>query len=439
MTFAPLSGVRVVDFTWNVAGPTATKVLAALGADVMKVEWPERPDPGRFFSFSPVTDGVLDSGGFFADVNIGKRSLTVNPATAEGLALTERVIAASDVVVESYSPRVMASWGLTYTRMRELNPRIIYLSLSGFGHTGPHGSYVAYGPTAQAASGITSTSGIPGRPPAGWGFSYLDVMTGYQAAFALVAAIHRQQETGEGNRIDLSQVEVGAALLGPVLLDFHANATITDKSTGFPPGNRARWPDSDVDGYRYETGAPYNLYPTADQGNEPFCAICVRTEDEWQRLRECMGSPAWSADPRFASLDSRIAHQDELDARVAGWTATLPRYELMELLQSAGVPCGVVQSGRDRVELDPSLRARQVFQPRDHPFVGRHNFEGFPVHVDGEALPLPDVFPILGQDTDRILADVLGLSATEVRDLADRGVTWPHDMPRPRADGGDDE
>jgi crotonobetainyl-CoA:carnitine CoA-transferase CaiB-like acyl-CoA transferase len=434
MEFSPLSGVRVVDFTWNLAGPLSTKVLASLGADVMKVEWPERPDPSRFFAFSPIEEGVLDSSGFFAFSNVGKRSVTANPATPEGLALIERLIAASDVVTESYSARVLRSWGLTYERMRELNPRVIYLSVTGFGHTGPHREYVSYGPTAQAASGITATSGIPGRPPSGWGFSYLDVMTGYQAAFAVTAALHRQRETGAGARIDLSQVEVGAASLGPVLLDIALNGTPDEK--GFPPGNRARWPGSTADGHRYEVGAPYNLYPTADGGNEAYCAISVRTDDEWRRLVSCMGHPGWADEPRFADVDARVDHQDDLDRHIAGWTRRFPRYELMDLLQRAGVPCGTVQSGRDRLENDPALRAREVFQSLDHPAVGRHRFEAFPVHIDGEALPLRDFFPIIGQHTDRILTEVAGLTADEVRDLAERGVTWPPGRPKPDPDPG---
>ncbi|WP_433502164.1 CaiB/BaiF CoA transferase family protein [Pseudonocardia halophobica] len=428
MPFAPLTGVRVVDFTWNVAGPTATKVLAALGADVVKVEYPTRPDPGRVFSFSPVVPGVYDSGGFFADLNIGKRSLTVDPRQPAGLALVEELIGAADVLVESYSPRVMAGWGLTFDRMRELNDRIVYLSISGFGHSGPHGSYVSYGPTAQAASGVTYASGEPGRPPAGWGYSFLDVMTGYQAAYAVTVALAPTER--EATRIDLSQVETGAAMLAPLLLDAAVNGT--DTTTGaFPPGNRSAWPDGTVDGYRYERGAPYGVYRTADEGTDGFCAITVLDDDQWAALRECLGDPEWARDPRYATVAGRVADQDSLDAHLSEWTRTQTKYELMARLQSAGVPAGAVQSGRDRLEHDPSLRAREVFQRRTHAWVGEHRFGSLPVHVDGEPLPLADRWPLLGADTDAVLAEWLEADPARCAELREAGVTWPDGLPLP--------
>ncbi len=300
MTFSPLAGTKVLDFSWNVAGPTSTKVLAALGADVIKVEWPTRADPIRGVTPSAFQDGVFDSTGFFSDINTGKRSFTADPTTEAGHATIDKLLAWCDVIVESYSPRVMAGWGWTFQRMTELNPRLIYLSISGFGHTGPESSYVSYGPTAQAASGVTAASGEPGLAPAGYGFSYLDVMTGYQAALSVVGARLRQLKGAGAQRLDVSQIEVGAALIGPVLLDCSLNGTVPADGL-FPPGNRAHWPRSTIDGYRYESGAPYNLYPTNDAGHDCFCAISVMSEPEWQALRSAMGDPQWAADEKYAT------------------------------------------------------------------------------------------------------------------------------------------
>ena len=185
MTFSPLAGTKVLDFSWNVAGPTSTKVLAALGADVIKVEWPTRADPirardslgfpGRRLRLAPASSATSTP------------ASAASPPTRRPRRATDhrQALAWCDVIVESYSPRVMAGWGWTFQRMSELNPRLIYLSISGFGHTGPESSYVSYGPTAQAASGVTAASGEPGLAPAGYGFSYLDVMTGYQAALSV--------------------------------------------------------------------------------------------------------------------------------------------------------------------------------------------------------------------------------------------------------------
>ena len=431
MSFAPLENSKVLDFSWNVAGPTATKVLACLGAEVLKVEWPTRPDPGRSFAFSPVQEGVFDSGGFFADLNIGKRSVTLDPNTDTGKDLVERLIATCDVLVESYSPRVMAKWGWTPARVRELNPRIVYLSVSGFGHTGPHGNYVSYGPTAQAASGVTHASGEPGRPPAGWGYSFLDVMTGYQAAYATVAAIHKQRLTGAGDRIDLSQVETGAAMLGPMLVDVAARGRDGQRTAGFPPGNRTAWPGADADGYRYERGAPYNLYRTSDEGTDGFCAISVMTDAQWDSLRECMGSPDWADAPEYATVDGRLANQEALDRHVGSWTRKFGKYDLMDRLQRNGVPCGAMQSGRDRLESDPSLRSRGVFQELEHAVVGRKRFESFPLQVDGRPLRLPPRWPYLGTDTEDVLRETLGLSTEEINRLRESGDLWPSGLARP--------
>lgn len=430
MTFSPLSGTRVLDFSWNVAGPTATKVLAALGADVVKVEWPTRADPGRALGFSPFQEGVFDSSGFFSSVNIGKRSFTADPTTEVGHAVVDRLLAWCDVVVESYSPRVMPGWGWTFERMTELNPRIIYMSVSGFGHTGPESSYVAYGPTAQAASGVTAASGEPGLPPAGYGYSYLDVLTGYQGALSVVAARLRQLGGAAAQRLDVSQVEVGAALIGPVLLDASLNGTVMADGL-FPPGNRARWPRSTIDGYRYETGAPYNLYPTNDPGHNGFCAISVMSEPEWAALRTVMGDPEWAADPKYANQSSRLFHQNELDMRVSEWTRRYGKYELMELLRSAGLRAGALQTGRDRLEHDPAVRDHDVFQWRTHDLLGDHRYESIPMLVNGMPLPLRDFWPILGQDTETVLRDELGMTIDEIEELHKKGAIWPADLARP--------
>ncbi|GAA4170631.1 CoA transferase [Gryllotalpicola koreensis] len=429
MNFQPLSGIRVLDFTWNVAGPTATKVLAALGADVIKVEWPLRPDPGRAFSFSPVTPGVFDSGGFFADLNSGKRSFTVDPNTEAGREILEEIIARCNLVIESFSARVMKGWGLGWERLQELNESLVYVSVSGFGHTGPHASYVSYGPTAQAVSGVTAASGRPGREPAGWGYSYLDVMTGYQAAFASVAALRQQKETGSGARVDLSQLETGASLIGPLLMNADE---LEAQGEAFPPGNHAveRWGQA---GYRYEVGAPYNVYPTAPQGEDDtdaFCAISVLTDAQWQMLAGLAAEHGHAAPDGLDTVRDRIERQAELDAWLSDWTREVEKFELADLLQSRGIPAAAMESGKDRIESDPSLAAREVFQATEHPFVGVHRMSSLPVLVDGRPLPAKASWPLLGRHTDEILAGVLGYDEGRITDLRRTGVTWPTGLPR---------
>jgi crotonobetainyl-CoA:carnitine CoA-transferase CaiB-like acyl-CoA transferase len=414
----PLTGVRVVDFTWNVAGPTCTKLLAALGADVIKIEYPTMPDPGRRLGGS--------AGGFFASVNLGKRSITINAKAPAGKRLFERLIGASQVVVESFSAGTLASWGFGFEKLIALSPRVIYVSVTGFGHTTDYQKYVTYGPTAQAYSGLTYSSGLPAQAPAGWGYSHLDVFTGYQAAISTLAAIYDVQHRGGGpTRIDMSQVEVGVGLMSDQVLDAQVNRT-NSRRGGFPPGNRAVWPGDTVSGgARGEVGAPYGIYRTAGDSKDAYCAIAVLTDQEWLRLRSCMGDPAWAMADGYLSATGRIAAQDELDAGLSQWTARYDKYELMQMLTSAGVRCGAVQSGRDRLESDPSLRARDVFPQLDLREIGEFRFEGIPIRIGGQPLQPPSTWPILGNDTAAVLDEVLGLDADEIAELADTGVTWP--------------
>lgn len=188
----PLHGRRVLDFTWNVAGPTCTRILAALGAEVIKIEWPGMPDPGRNVGGA--------AGGFFANVNLGKRSVAINAKHKDGQRLLEELISRSDFVVESFSAGTLEAWGFGYDRLVALAPYVIYVTVTGFGHTSRYTKYVTYGPTAQAYSGLTYTSGLPSTQPAGWGYSHLDVFTGYMAAAAALGALHKVKLGGGGPR-----------------------------------------------------------------------------------------------------------------------------------------------------------------------------------------------------------------------------------------------
>ncbi|MCW2541458.1 MAG: frc 9 [Frankiales bacterium] len=410
-----LKGIRVLDFTWNVAGPTCTRILAALGAEVIKVESHTMPDPIRR---SPA------AAGFFANLNLGKRSFTVDAKSREGHELLEQLVAESDVVVESFASGVLASWGFSYDKLVALSPNVIYVSVTGFGHTGPYQSYVTYGPTAQAYSGMTHSSGKPGRPPAGWGYSYLDVFTGSMAAAWTLSAIHKVRFRGGGpQRVDVSQVETGLSMLGELMLDAQLNGA-DHRRPGFPPGNRAVWPgDNTTGGARGEVGAPYGIYRTAGKPEDAFCAIAVLSDEEWIRLRACMGDPEWAMSPALDSTTGRIAAQEQLDRRVGEWTIGIDKYELMSLLTAAGVRSGPVQSGRERMDVDPSLAARAVFPKMSLADIGEHRFESIPIRIDGKRIASPPTWPVMGADTADILRDLLGLPETEIARLAAQGIT----------------
>src|SRR5713226_1117347 len=243
----PLSGVRIVDFSWIVAGPQATRILADFGAEVIRIEYEGRIDSTRIGMTSPPADPASPNGsGVFNNLNRNKRSATVNLNHPDGLVLIRQLIAVSDAVVENFSSRVMEQKGLSYEAMAAINPGIIYLSLSGFGHTGRDCDYVTWGPTAQALSGLTLMSGLPDAPPAGWGFSYLDHTAGYYGAAALLLALHERNRSGLGQHVDISQVETGMVLAGPVMLDYAVNG----RPYSGAPGNHMTNPSV----------APHNSY-----------------------------------------------------------------------------------------------------------------------------------------------------------------------------------
>jgi crotonobetainyl-CoA:carnitine CoA-transferase CaiB-like acyl-CoA transferase len=425
-----LAGIRVLDFTWSVAGPTITTILAAFGAEVIKVEWPARFDSMRTVMVAADVPPTLDSACFFAAVNPGKRGFSVNTRLPAGMALIEALIEQVDVVTESFSAGVLERWGLGYERMRELNPEIIYLSFSGFGHSGPYTSYDTWGPTAQSFNGMTGYSGLPGDGPAGIGFSYLDVMGGYHGALAALLAIYHKRATGHGQYVDVAQTEAGLAFTGAGFLDASVNLRGGGR-IGVPPGNRAVWPGAAAAaGLRGEVGAPYNCYPARGDGDGDYCAITVLTDAQWEGFKDALGRPAWAQEGQFATVAARIANQDELDAAVAAWTSTRDKWEIMRVLQQHGVPAGPVQTFEEIVETDPQLRHRGFFVEGTHPLLGRHRWESSAVKLSESPSRLHERWPLLGQDNDYVLGDVLKVDPERRAQLEEEGVFWPPDLPR---------
>jgi crotonobetainyl-CoA:carnitine CoA-transferase CaiB-like acyl-CoA transferase len=406
----PLRNVRVVDFSWVVAGPQATRILADLGADVIRVEYEGRVDSIRIGA--PVKGaprGSVNHSGIFSNFNRNKRSATLNVQHPGGMALLHDLLRVSDVVIENFSARVFESWGLSYDAMAAINPAIIYVSLSGFGHVGRDRGYVTWGPTAQAVSGLTAMSGLPGLPPAGWGYSYLDHTAGYYGALAVQLALYHRERTGAGQYIDISQVETGMVLAGAQMLDYAVNGR-GYLAYGGPPGNRSRDPRV----------APHNTYRC--RGEDRWVTIVCESEEHWQALCRVVGDPIWTRDERFRSNLSRVEHQDALDAHIEAWTHELDPYDVMYLLQSAGVPAGVVQNARDKQERDPQLRARGFYQRADHPELGCHTFEGIPVRFSRSEWEIRRGAPVLGEHTAAVYGDLLGRSDDDLAALAEEAA-----------------
>ncbi|HUI27771.1 MAG TPA: CoA transferase [Candidatus Kryptonia bacterium] len=392
-----LDGIRVIDFTWVVAGPVATRILADHGAEVIKIERRDSLDFGS------------RRGGLTGNLNRGKQSIVLNMADPRGIDLARRLVATADVVIDNFSARVMRNWGLDSESLRALKPELIAVSMSGFGHTGPHKDYVSYGPTLQALSGYTLLMRHPGREPAGWGFSYSDMAGGYNAALAVLFALRHRQRTGRGQFVDLSQLESVTALLGASLLDILVN-----HATVAPFGNRSQ----------ERPGAPHGVYRCRDENDEPtdrWCAITVFDESDWARFRSAIGEPSWTGDARFATMDDRLVHHDELDRCVTTWTRERTAEEVMHTLQQAGIAAGVVNSARDLCARDPQLQTRGYWAKRSTPEGATMEFDGLPVRLSATPGRVAAPGPLLGEHTDLVLQRLLRLSRAELSTLrADR-------------------
>ncbi len=400
----PLAGVRIADLTWLLAGAGGPRMLAAMGAEVIRCEWRANLDFLRSLGQPSVNLGPN-----FNDINPGKYGVSLNLKHPEGIDLFKRLVAVSDVVMENFSAGTMERLGLGWEALRAINPKVIYIQASGWGATGPYKEFQSYGPTAQAVSGVTSQSGLPGREPAGWGFSYLDHHGGYWVAMATAMALFQRNRTGKGAYVDMAQAASGIFLTGTAVLDYSANGR-SYRATG----NRSP----------YLAAAPHGAYPCA--GIDRWIAIAVTSEDEWRAVVEVMGSPTWAQAEEFTTMGRRIENQDALDANVAAWTRDRDRYQVMAALQARGVPAGVVQNGEDKVETDPQLRHRGFLVDLPHSEMGTNrvqnvafNFSAMPVSV-GE--PNGRGAPCYGEDNRAVYGGILGLSDAEIAGLEQRGA-----------------
>ena len=421
-----LENIRVVDFTWVRAGPWATRWLGAFGAEIIKIEWPEN-ERGRLPSTTTPQDVEvnLNTSGNFNDTNVNKKSLTLNVRSTKGLEIAKRLIAVSDIVIENFSSRVLRNWGLGYDVLRGIKPDIVYVSMSGYGHSGRHHHYTTFGPVAQAVSGLTHLSGLPDKPPSGWGWSYMDDTGGLYGAMCALTGLYHRNMTGQGQHIDLSQMVSSVPLNGPALLDFTVNGR-GSRRAGFPPGNRAHWPGTPVvNNYRGPTVAPHNAYRTDPGGYNDWCVIVCHSDAEWQRLVEVMGCPSWAMSAKFAAVTGRLQHQEELDSGIEAWTLTLGKYEVTERCQKEGVRALPVQSAEDRIEHDPQLRHREMYLPIEHPALGMRAVQNAPFKLSQTPAfnHLPS--PLIGQHTGEIVEGLLGYSRDELRAGFDDGTFWP--------------
>jgi len=420
---AALEGVRYVDLGWLLASAGAGRFLAAMGAEVIKVEHKSRwdgmrwvnaiaPDGGRAARAAasgpmPILNPASPNrGGYFLEINAGKRAVSLNLKHPRGREILRELVAGANIVGEGFSAGTMDRMGLGYEELKKVNPSIIYVQQSGTGQIGTYGRMRSYGPVAQGFSGLSEMSGLPEPfPPAGIGYSYLDWFGAYNMATAMVAALYRQQRTGQGCWIDSSQVESGIYLNGTAILDHSVNGRAWSRY-----GNRSP----------YKPAAPHGAYRTA--GVDRWIAIACFTDDEWASLLKVLGQPGWATDPRFATQAARLARPDDLDQLVSSQTEGWDGFALMHELQQAGVPAGVCQNAEDRVDHDPQLAALGWMAELPQSEIGVWPCREFPVDFSETPTHIGGMVdrhgPNYAEDNEYVYGEILGYSTAQIRALA---------------------
>jgi formyl-CoA transferase len=393
-----LAGIRVIDMTHNQAGPACAQILGFLGADVIKLEEPKGGDVARTnMRDKPDSDSL-----FFLILNANKRSLTLNLKTEEGKVLFRQVIASSDVLLENFGPGALDRLGLGYKALSEINPRLIYATIKGFGTYGPYSGFKSFEPIAQAMGGAMAVTGFPENPPTYVFPAIGDSGTGMHMAIGILAALQQRHTTGKGQHVEVSMQDAVVNLLRVSLRDH--------QRFGHPPPRT---------GNQLGRTAPGTTYPCAPGGPNDYVFIFAQPQ-MWKPLVTAMGQPELVNDPRFATADARWENRDALKAVMEEWTGHRGKHEVMRILGDAGVPCGACLDTGE-VLADPHLHARDMIIDVDYPTRGSYQTVGCPIKLSDSpaAVTRP---PLLGEHTDSLLSDLCGVDADELAKLHESGV-----------------
>lgn len=396
-----LQGIKVADFTWSAAGPITTRYLAAYGATVVRIESSSRPDVLRVSG--PFKDGKagVDRSGNFAILNANKYSISLNLKNPQGKQVARRLVAWADIVAESFTPGVMERQGLGYEEIRKIKPDIIMLRTSNQGQIGSQAEQPGFGQHLVGLSGFSYYSGWPDREPLGFGMAYTDVITPRFAVALLIAALDYRRRTGKGQVLDLAQLETAVHFLSPQMLDYTINGRI---------GNR--------EGNRCPYACPHGVFPC--RGEDSWCAIAVFTDDQWHSFKQVVNRP-WTEDNKFSTFLYRKRNEVELDRLISEWTICFTAEHLMELLQKAGVPAGVVQSAEDVIN-DSQLKLRDNFWIMEHKILGPTIHLGQPFILSKTPAQPRMPAPCLGEHTEYVCTKLLNMSDEEFVELVAAGA-----------------
>lgn len=398
----PLEGLKVLELTRVGVGPCAARFLGDHGATVVHVETARRPDTLRVIY--PYKDGVsgINRAAYFNKYNADKYGMTLDLTKPKGLEIMRRLVSWADVFMESNAPGVVAKYGLSYEEVKEIKPDIIMLSTCQLGQKGPFAQFKAYGVQAAAMAGFHAVTGYPDRDPVGPFGSYTDMVSPQWLIATVIAALDYRRRTGKGQYIDHSQLEAGIHCLATSILDYTMNGRIMGRV-----GNRESY------------AAPHGCYRC--RGDDRWCVIAVFTDEEWAAFCGVFGSPAWAKDNKFITLLSRKENEDELDRLVEEWTVNYTPYEIMSMMQSAGVAAGMVATGDD-LHRDPQLKHQHHFQVVNHTEIGPVPHDNPPFKLLKTPCEVHMAAPCLGEHTEYVCREILGMADEEFVELLQAGV-----------------
>ena len=399
-----LTGIRVTDFSWVGAGPLTTRFLAECGAEVIKIETHKRPEILRVAPPFKDKEKGIERSGYFSSRNPNKKSLSINMNHTRAREVVVPLIEKSDIVINSFKAGQMEKWGLGYEDLKKVKPDIIYVDMPPWGNVGPYIKYKAFGALINSVTGFNYLSGNTDGFPIGTGTNYTDhIPVPTHLAFAIVVALRHRRKTGEGQYIEMPQMQAGIAVTSAVaLMDYAANGRIQSRM-----------------GCRHLSFAPHGVYKV--KGDRKWIAIAVFNNQEWVSLKECMGNPRWAEDQKFATDEGRLANRDELDAQLEKWSSEQDGEELMFNLQKMGVRSGLVYNAKE-VIIDIQLQSRGFFVYLDHPEVGITLYTSSPVRMSKTPPGIRKHAPLLGQNTFEVLKNILQLDEAAITELQNEGV-----------------
>ena len=408
----PLKNYRVLDLSRIWAGPYCTKLMADMGAEIIKMESLSVYDshrgpinPARGIAAYP--DGVpgdepWNRNGWFNCLHLSKYGITLELTSETGRNVFDQLVSISDVVIENFRQGSLERLGYSYETLRRLRPDLIYVSMPAFGNSGPWQKYLAYGIGQEQLSGMAHMTGYRGEGPMKSGINHGDPITGSHAAGVLLAALRYRKRTGKGMYIDVSQQESAVSLIGADVLAYQL--------TGEEPQRR---------GNRSPYFAPHNSYRCA--GEDRWVAIAVTNDEEWRQLAQLVGGSELSTDPRFATLAGRLENEDQLDDLISGWTVDKKAYDLCHLLQREGVPASPVMGGPDLLA-DPHYAARGTFVRVNHEQVGEKTYPGIPWKMSATPGKARWASPTLGQHNRQIYGELLAMPTDDITALEEQGI-----------------